>query len=55
MDETFEEIIERMRAAKLRWPSIRFCQIIGNVEASDSYWIEDDKFLEKITEYVENN
>ena len=55
MDDTFEQIIERMRAAHLRWPSLRFNQIIGNVVYSDNYWIKDDAFLKDLTEHMEDN
>jgi hypothetical protein len=53
MDE-FEEIIERIRAAHLRWPSLRLCQLICNV-SGELYYISDAEFLKSIQIYLEDN
>ena len=44
-DDVFEKIIERMRAEHLRWPALRFCQIIGNVSEGDIYYLSDNDIL----------
>jgi len=52
-DSIFEKVIEKMRVAHLRWPSLRFCQIIGNASVGDNYYLSDDDLLIAL-EYVEN-
>ena len=52
--DDFEKIIERLRAAHLRWPSLRFLQLICNIARYDQYYIEDVDFLRYITEHMED-
>ena len=57
MDDVLEQLVERMRAAKLRWPSLRLGQLLGNtlVETQDLYYISDEQLLKNLVFYMENN
>lgn len=54
MEDDFEKIIERLRAAHLRFPTLRFLQLIWNVCPYDTFYVENKDFTEYITEYMEN-
>lgn len=57
MNETLEQIVERMRAAKLRWPDMRLGQLLENatVELKDLYYMSDEQLLKNLQHYMENN
>jgi hypothetical protein len=56
MDEEFEQIIERLRAAKLRYPTMRLGQILHNAtgDVNELFYITDKVLLADLKFYMEH-
>ena len=48
-----EEIFELIRKIRQKFPSLRFCQLLGNVTVDSLYYVSDVSLLEGLREYCE--
>lgn len=56
MIDDFENIAKRMEYIHSKYPSLRFCQILGNILGKDDhYYLSDGFILAQIDEYIKEN
>ncbi len=56
MIDDFENIVKRMMYIHSKYPSVRFCRILGNVLGEhDHSPLSDDFVLTQIEAYIEEN
>ena len=55
MIDDFETVMMKMEEIHNRWPSLRFCQVIGNVIRGDGYYMYDDDLITALDKYLEEN
>lgn len=55
MIDDFETVMMKMEEIHNQWPSLRFCQVIGNVVRGDAYYITDDVLITALDNYLEKN
>ncbi len=55
MIDDFETVMMKMEEIHNRWPSLRFCQVIGNVIRGDGYYMSDDDLITALDKCLEEN
>jgi len=53
MIDDFEAVIKKMEETHRQLPSLRFCQVIGNVSGEGSYYLPDNELLTALEIYLE--
>ena len=53
MIDDFEAVIKKMEETHRQLPSLRFCQILGNVVGDHIYYFHNDDLLIALNEYLE--
>ncbi len=57
MVDDFETILTQLNECHIRWPLLRFGQLLSNIMDNNNsfYYLSEDCFLEGIETYLENN
>lgn len=57
MIDDFETILTELKKCHLRWPLLRFGQLLQNITGDDNdiYYLSEDCLIEDIKTYLENN